>query len=590
MTGPGAAPVTGSARSASTPAGDRREADWHRLGAEPFDILVVGGGITGAGVARDAALRGARVALVEKGDFGSGTSSRSSRLVHGGLRYLEMYEFGLVFESTHERARLMRLAPHAVRPLPFVYPVYEGAKPGLFVLRMGMLLYDVLASFQTYRNHRKLSPGRLATAEPALRQDQLRGGFRYYDCITDDGRLTLENVLGAEQAGALCLNYVRFDAAVVEEGRIRGATLVDERTGRRTRVRAPVIVNAVGPWLNGLQPRSGSAQAPRLQPSKGVHIVVPRERLPVENAVVMKAVQDGRVVFCVPWGTATYVGTTDTAWDGDPDAVFADAADVAYLLETANHYFPAQALVPADVIGTWAGLRPLIAEDGASTYHTSREHTVESDPRGVVFVAGGKLTTYRIMARQTVDAALALLRARPEERAEGGPRRFGRCRTKRRPLPGGVGLRRRKARAAFEAAVRERSGLSLEAVRHLVATYGARAGRLADAIAADPSRGVPVMDGLPYLWAQIDLAADEEQAVHLDDVLVRRTHLFYKAADQGRAVAPAVAARLAERLGWDEARTRAEVQAYLDLADATIACARGPLPAEEPTERARAAS
>lgn len=563
---------------------DRREAQWRRLGSDPFDLLVVGGGITGAGVARDAALRGARVALVEKGDYASGTSSRSSRLVHGGLRYLELYEFGLVFESTHERARLMRLAPHVVRPLPFIYPVYEGAKPGLLLMRMGMLLYDLLASFQTYRNHRKLRPARLAAAEPALRQDGLRGGFRYYDCITDDGRLTLENILGAEAAGAVCLNHARFEAATLADGVITGATVVDEETGRRATVRAPVVVNAVGPWLNGLRRQGECARGLRLQPSKGVHVVVPRERLPVDDAVVMKAVQDGRVVFCIPWGSATYIGTTDTAWDGDPDAVFADAADVDYLLETANRYFPRQDLVPADVLSTWAGLRPLIAADGTSTYHTSREHAVASDPCGTVVVAGGKLTTYRLMARETVDAALALLR----DREGAGARRFGRCRTKRRPLPGGVGLKRRKARAALHGELRGRSGLSAEAVAHLVTTYGARAGLLVDAVAADPSRGRPIVDGLPYLWAQVDFAADEEHAVHLDDVLVRRTHLFYKAPDQGRAVAPAVAARLALRLGWDEARARAEVEAFLALADATIAGAR---PDRTPgAEGARAAS
>jgi glycerol-3-phosphate dehydrogenase len=549
---------------------ERREARWRRLGEEPFDLLVVGGGITGAGVARDAALRGARVALVEKGDFGSGTSSRSSRLVHGGLRYLEMYQFGLVFESTHERARLARLAPHVVRPLPFVYPVYGGARPGLTLMRMGMLLYDLLASFRTYRNHRKLGPARIAAEVPALRRDGLRGGFRYYDAITDDGRLTLENVVGAEEAGAVCLNHVRFEAAVQADGRVTGATVVDVPTGRPATVRTPVIVNAVGPWLNGLLPRTGCAQGPRLQPSKGVHVVVPRTRLPVDDAVVMKAVRDGRVVFCVPWGTATYIGTTDTAWDGDPDDVFADAADVAYLLETTNHYFPGQRLVPEDVISTWAGLRPLVAEAGASTYRTSREHTVEREPCGAVVVAGGKLTTYRVMARQTVDAAVALLRDRPGHDLP----RLSRCRTRRCPLPGGVGLKRPKARAALRAALLAESGLPAAVLDHLLSKYGARTPRLLAAIAADPSAGRPVVEGLLYVWAEIDFAVEDEHALHLDDVLVRRTHIFYKAADQGRAVAPAVAARLAVRLGWDDPRVEAELAAFRDLADRCIEGAR----------------
>ena len=559
-----------------TDPGNDRQRRWERLTSEPFDVLVVGGGITGAGVARDAALRGLRVALVDKGDFASGTSSRSSRLVHGGLRYLEMYEFGLVFESTQERARLMRLAPHIVRPLPFIFPVYEGTKPGMFLMRLGMLLYDALATFRTYRNHRKLRRARLETIEPTLRRDGLKGGFCYYDCITNDGRLTLENVLGAEAAGAACLNYVRLDRALREDDLVTGAEVVDEVTGRRGVLRAPVVVNAVGPWLDDVLRRSGCVdaagrpQGPRLQPSKGVHIVVPRRRLPVEHAVVMSGVRDRRVVFCVPWETATYVGTTDTAFDGDPDAVHADVDDIAYLLETANHFFPAQDLRPEDVISTWSGLRPLVADDEASTYQTSREHVVQADPRGVVTVAGGKLTTYRIMARQVVDAAVRLLRGRA---TPAGRPSIGRCRTKKAPLPGGVGIRKPKEREALLARL-EASGLPAPVRDHVFRNYGARCVRILDRVAADPASSRAVVEGLPYLWAEVDLAVEEEHALRLEDVLVRRTHLFFKAGDQARGVADAVADRLAALLGWDEARRRAELDSFLALADAEMAGAR----------------
>ena len=552
-------------------AGSDRPSIWKDLGTEHFDLLVVGGGITGAGIARDAATRGLSVALVDQGDFGSGTSSRSSRLVHGGLRYLENYEFRLVFESTHERARLMRLAPHLVRPLPFVFPVFRGAKPGMFMLRAGMILYDLLASFRNYRRHRRLSARRLAEAEPALRREDLRGGFRFFDCHTDDARLTLENVLGAVGAGASCLNYVRFVAARTRDGEIAGAELEDATTGERTTARAAVIVCAVGPWLDPVLRAFGDTVSLRLRPSKGVHIVLPHDRLPAENAIVMTAVRDHRAVFCIPWNGATYVGTTDTAWSDadDVDAVFADANDVAYLLETANHYFPDQKLVPGDVTGTWAGLRPLVDQDADSTYRVSREHVVAAHPSGLVVIAGGKLTTYRKMAAEATDEAAKLLRARRPEQ------KIPKSRTGSLPLPGGVGLRSAAARDALRDEIRRRAHVDATTADHLFGTYGARVTGLLDLIAEDASLREPIAPGLPYVWAELAFAAAAEMVVHLEDFLLRRTMLLFKTPDGGHAAARSVAQRLTDALGWDEARVAEELARYDELAAAHMACVRG---------------
>ncbi len=546
---------------------------WRSLSEERFDVLVVGGGITGAGIARDAALRGLRVALVEKGDFGSGTSSHSSRLVHGGLRYLETYEFGLVFESTHERARLMRQAPHLVRPLSFVMPIYRGGRPGMFLMRMGMLLYDSLAAFRNYRRHRRLSPAGLHRREPALETEGLRGAYRYYDCITDDGRLTLENILDAQALGATCLNYARFHAPLHEEHgeakRIRGAVVEDVLTGARREVCATVIVNAVGPWLDELRALFGEGGGERLMPSKGAHIVLPRERLPVSSAVVMSAPRDGRPVFAIPWESATFVGTTDTEFDGSPDSVYADRDDVDYLLETVQKFFAKQALTREDVLSTWAGIRPLVSRGAGTTYRASREHAVESRADGVVMISGGKLTTYRIMATDAVDAAVTLLTARQPER------RVPRSATRERPLPGGLGLAddaRRREVLAEQEALAARLGLDEATRRHCFETYGVRATALLEDAARDSSLAIPIVDGLPYLWAEVDFAAEQELVERLDDFLLRRTYLLLKAPAATLAAASAVAERLALARGWDEARLAEEVARFKALAAAHAAC------------------
>ena len=377
------------------------------LSSRVFDLLVVGGGITGAGVARDASLRGLSVALIDKSDFGSGTSSRSSRLVHGGVRYLEHGHVHLVFEASAERRRLRAIAPHLVQPLAFTWPVYEGQRMARWKLRAGLTLYDALSLFRNFRRHRNLSAERVLSVEPNLRKSQLRGGVRYYDASTDDSRLTLANVIDAQMLGAVVANHVAMTGAAPTVDGLRVTHIEDALTGYRAEVRARVVVNATGPWSDAVESLQGGAKSSAVQGSKGVHIAVDRNRIGNRDAIVMLHPRDGRVMFTLPAGQHTIFGTTDTFTNVSPDEVRASEADVAYLLEAANAYFPDARLRRQDLVAAWAGIRPLMPTSGSSV-SASREHLIRSAP-GSVRITGGKLTTYRVMATQVVDAAAKLL-------------------------------------------------------------------------------------------------------------------------------------------------------------------------------------
>ena len=332
------------------------------LGRAPFDVLVIGGGITGTGVARDAALRGLRVALVERDDFASGTSSRSSRLVHGGVRYLEHGEFHLVFESSRERRILLRIAPHLVRPLPFVWPVYERARIPAWKLQAGLFLYDLLSLFRNVGRAQRLTPSALAALEPKVRRDGLVGGARYYDAATDDARLTIANAQGAAAAGGVMLNHVEAHELIVEQGTVRGAVVRDRPTGRCITVRAAAVINAAGPWSDTIRRLAVPATESGVRGTKGVHVSVPRARVGNHEALTLLSPVDGRVMFVLPAGDAfTIIGTTDTDYRGALDLVRATADDVDYLLRSANAFFPDARLEGSDVVSAWAGVRPLVS-------------------------------------------------------------------------------------------------------------------------------------------------------------------------------------------------------------------------------------
>lgn len=530
-----------------------------------YDLVVIGGGITGAGIARDAALRGVKVALFEKADFGAGTSSKSSKLIHGGLRYLEHGEIRLVFESVSERRVQTRVAPHLVRPLPFLVPIYDGVRPGFEIMNVGLWLYDSLALFRSPRLHKAYRGVKAAlTIEPQLRAEGLRGVLEYYDCATDDARLVLENALDAIALGADCHTYtevLRFE----RDGnrRITGVAVRDRLTGKSWSVQARAVILAAGAWTDEMIARFELPERKLLRPTKGVHIVIPRERLPLARAITLISPVDGRVMFAIPWRERTVLGTTDTDYDGPADDIAADASDVKYLVESGNGYFPGANLTTDDVIATWAGLRPLIAAPpDVDESSVSREHEVFTRKDGLVIIAGGKLTTYRRMARETVGKALELLHELGE--APAAKRQKDEMSTKHRPLPGAAGVESPDLEgvAAIGRTLMHDFGLDVDTATHLCGVYGARAPELGAAIAKDRALGARIDPELPYIWAEVDFAASHDLARTVDDVLARRVPLLLVSRDNGLGVTDRVAAMLAARLGWDAVTTQQLADEY----------------------------
>jgi len=532
-----------------------RAAAFAALGASPFDLLVIGGGITGAGIARDAALRGLKTALVERDDFASGTSSRSSRLVHGGVRYLEHGYLHLVFEASRERRTLLSIAPHLVHPLAFTWPVYAGARVPRWKLGAGLLLYDALALFRNVGTHRQLSVTEVLASEPALRPDGLQGGAQYWDAATDDARLTLANAIAAAEAGAVVVNHASVCELVHSGERVVGAIVADAfNGGDTTTVRASVTVNAAGPWSTAIR-RLDKPDAPAVvQGTKGVHLAVPAARVGNRGAVTLLSVVDGRVMFVLPFGSLTIVGTTDTATTATPDSVRASRGDIAYLLESVNAAFPGAALGDTDVVSAWAGIRPLSAsvrETGTDPASLSREHSIDTSAGGVISISGGKLTTYRSMAAEVVDTV---------ERALGRAVTAGV--TQSLLLPGGaLGATSDTITAAAERVGAGRVGARDVATR-LVKAYGDRWPLVWAVAERDSTLAQPLVAGLPYIAAEVVYAGEYEMACTLSDILMRRTQIAFETRDAGRAVAPRVAQLLAPLRGWDSTAQRAAVEQY----------------------------
>ncbi len=530
---------------------------WSRLDDESFDVLVIGGGINGAGIARDAALRGLKTALVEKGDFGSGTSFRSSKLIHGGLRYLETYQFGLVRESTAERAVQMRMAPHLARPLPFMFPVYKEDPHGLLFMDMGLWLYDALALFRVPKIHRAMRENGVLAREPELKKEGLVGGLHYYDCSTDDGRLTLENILDAISLGAVCVNHASVDSLIksTDGKRIIGAGVTDGVSGKSVEVRARMVIVATGAWTDSFLSLAGENRPPLVRATRGSHVVVPRAKLPVKNAVAMLSPADNRPLFVIPWGDHTYVGTTDVEHSEGPDCVFIHRDEVDYIMEAIKRYFPGLDISENDVTGTWSGLRPLVDEpDVATSSKISREHEIIGGEDGLLILVGGKLTTYRLMARQTLDRALHILSAGPDSLES-----VRKCATKNRPLPGGVGLSRGQL-DVMRTEVSDKHAVSGETAEHLLSVYGSRVDAVLSECGKDDIR--PLCPGLHHVRAEVDFAVRYEMAATLEDVMIRRTLIGLKEAENSLKIAGSVAAGMAEILNWDEAEKDRQIAAY----------------------------
>lgn len=384
-----------------------RKENLNKLKTEKFDLLIIGGGITGAGVARDAAMRGLKVALVEAQDFASGTSSRSSKLVHGGIRYLENFEFHLVFEALSERTKLFEIAPHLVHPLRFMIPLFKNSRVGLFKMGLGMLLYDVLALFQTPEMHEKLNQKQTLRRMPIVRGSDLVGSCVYSDAYMDDDRLVHETLRSAHEFGACSVNYVKVESSIIQNNTVQALNVTDVLSSEKFQIQCKHVVSTVGPWTDLVGPSLVSDWKNILRPTKGIHLTLSKDRLNLSSAVVMAAQTGTRIVFAIPRHDMIIIGTTDTDFTGNPQEVKASAEDVEYLLKITNEYFPTAKLTPQDILSSYAGVRPLVKDNSSSEGKTSREHVILSDERGFTFVAGGKYTTYRLMSEQILDRVLS---------------------------------------------------------------------------------------------------------------------------------------------------------------------------------------
>ncbi|HEY7330908.1 MAG TPA: glycerol-3-phosphate dehydrogenase [Gemmataceae bacterium] len=475
-----------------------------------FDLLILGGGITGAGVALDAVLRGLRVALIDKGDFASGTSSHSSKLVHGGLRYLEHGDFHLVYEALHERGRLLYNAPHLVHPLRFVLPFYEGARVSPWKFRIGLILYDFLAGARNIRRSRVVSLPHLRREFSELRTAGLRGGAEYFDAQMDDARLCLEVLRTAALHGAYVVNYVEAISFDFSGGALRGVRALDRLRGRELTIRARQVLNATGPWGDGVRQLAGDDGEPLLQPTKGVHLILPNRELSAAFLLLHPA--DGRVFFVFPFWNKMLLGTTDTMWDESPDKISVTPQDVDYLLAGLNHYF-SSSLSTSDVLSSFAGLRPLIRSRPGEPSELSREFQLYTSPSGLLTAVGGKYTTYRNMAEiitDTVVRRLGLSRS---------------CRTRSFRLDGAPRQPWQSYRAATIRALTSALPLEEETAAHLVDRYGRRAVEVADYARRDPVLSQRVVENEPDILAEFAYERDHEMAEKPADFLLRRTRL-----------------------------------------------------------------
>jgi glycerol-3-phosphate dehydrogenase len=571
-----------------------RDAALRALAAGPLDVLVIGGGITGAGAALDAASRGLRVGLIESRDLAAGTSSRSSKLIHGGLRYLEQGDFKLVKEALRERDLLVsRLAPHLVRPLPFLYPLYKKVVERPYV-GAGLVIYDVMeGTRRPVPHHRHLSTRGALRRAPGLRPDRLAGAMVYYDAQVDDARYTITVARTAARHGAIVVTGASAVSLLRDGERVMGAHVRDEESGRLFDVSATRVVVCAGVWSDLVHEASGVRAGYQVRMSKGVHLVMARSAIDAETGMIVRTSKS--VLFFIPWGERWIVGTTDTEWSGDRAEPTATVEDVDYILGEANRVL-ARPLSRADVLAVYAGLRPLVAESPAAkhpaakhpaakqgagsgaatgtgagekpTTKLSREHVVDAPLPGLVSIAGGKFTTYRLMARDVVDAAV-----------DGFPRPVPPSVTGSLPLLGADGLPAVRASAGRLA---DDYQVALPAVQHLIDRYGSVATEVLDLIRADKSLGQPLADGYPYLRAEVAYAVTHEGALHVADVLARRVRLLIESPDAGASAAPEVAAIMAPLLGWHRRRRTEEIRRYHALATENSAALHTPVPSLSP--------
>lgn len=512
-----------------------------------YDIVVIGGGINGAGIACDAALRGLKVILLEKYDFGSGTSAWSSRLIHGGLRYLEYGELPLVFESLHERRRLRKLASHLVRELKLSIPVYAGSRRSKFIIRLGMIAYDLLSLGKNLPAHRMLSARELLMEEPGLREEGLTGGAQYFDAqVTFVERLVLENVIAAREAGAVVRNYCPVIGISIRDRSVRSVQFVDHISGKESEISARVVINAAGPWVDSVLATVNRDMQPVMGGTKGSHIIVRRFDGAPSSAFYVEAQKDARPFFIIPWNDQMLIGTTDIRYDGDPADVTASDEEIDYLVAETNRVFPAACLSREDIHYAYAGIRPLPRHDKGPESAITRKHIIlkhRNEAKGLVSIIGGKLTTYRSLAEIAVNKVVREL---------GDD--FGDCQTRDRPLPGCVDLESTtKIIVAYP-------GISTRCVTRLQSIYGSRAARIVELSADHPGF---IDDRQTVLVAEVVHAIRNEFAVNLTDIVYRRlmTGLL---PDQGESMLTAIADAAAAEAGWDKATRQAQLARLRD--------------------------
>ncbi|MFE7545626.1 glycerol-3-phosphate dehydrogenase/oxidase [Streptomyces platensis] len=542
-----------------------------RMAERELDILVVGGGVVGAGTALDAATRGLSTGLVEARDWASGTSSRSSKLIHGGLRYLEMLDFALVREALKERGLLLeRLAPHLVKPVPFLYPLQHKGWERWYA-GSGVALYDAMSVSSGHGRglpvHRHLSQKRALRVAPCLKRDALVGALQYYDAQMDDARYVATMVRTAAAYGAQVANRARVVGFLREGERVVGVRVEDVEGGGEYEIRAQQIVNATGVWTDDTQALIGERGQFHVRASKGIHLVVPKDRIHSTTGLILRT--EKSVLFVIPWGRHWIVGTTDTGWDLDKAHPAASSADIDYLLEHVNEVL-ATPLTRDDVEGVYAGLRPLLAGESDATSKLSREHTVAHPLPGLVVVAGGKYTTYRVMAKDAVDEAVHGLVGGPPSASWG---RVADCVTEDVPLVGAEGY---KALWNARARIAARTGLHVARIEHLLNRYGSLTEELLELVVADPSLGEPLTHADDYLRAEAVYACTHEGARHLDDVLTRRTRISIETFDRGTRSAREVAELIAPALGWDEDQVEKEIAHYRKRVEAERESQRQP--------------
>ncbi|MFZ2526562.1 MAG: glycerol-3-phosphate dehydrogenase/oxidase [Rhodococcus sp. (in: high G+C Gram-positive bacteria)] len=530
----------------------RREA-WQRLGSEQFDVVVVGGGVVGAGAALDAATRGLRVALVEARDFASGTSSRSSKMFHGGLRYLEQLEFGLVREALRERElSLTTLAPHLVKPLEFLFPLTHRVWERPY-MAAGIFLYDRMGGAKSVPAQKHLTRSGALRMAPGLKRSSLIGGIRYFDTVVDDARHTMTVARTAAHYGAVVRTSTQVVGFLREADRVSGVQVRDSEDGVVTEVKAHVVINATGVWTDEIQALSRQRGRFRVRASKGVHIVVPRDRIVADSAIILRT--EKSVLFVIPWGNHWIIGTTDTDWNLDLAHPAATKADIDYILDRVNEVL-VTALTHDDIDGVYAGLRPLLAGESDETSKLSREHAVARVSPGLVAIAGGKYTTYRVMAEDAVDLA-----------AEDIPSRIASSITEKVPLVGADGY---FALVNQTMHLAEQYGVHPYRIKHLLDRYGSLVEEVLALADGQPELLQPITDAPQYLQVEAVYAAVAEGALHLEDVLARRTRISIEYPHRGVHCAEQVARLIAPILDWDADTVDREIGTYRARVDAEV--------------------